>query len=48
MFDPTVPEPAFADYSAFRPLVRALVRESRRFRGPFYLFNGDSHVFNQD
>jgi len=48
MFDPTVPDPAFADYSAFRPLVQALVEESRRFHGPVYLFDGDSHVFNQD
>jgi hypothetical protein len=48
MFDPTVTAPAFADYSAFRPLVRAMVRESRRFDGPVYLFNGDSHRFNVD
>jgi hypothetical protein len=48
MFDPTVPDPAFSDYSAFKPLVQALVDESRRFHGPVYLFDGDSHVFNQD
>ena len=48
MFDPTVPDPAFADYSAFRPLVKVLVQQSRRFRGPVYLLNGDSHVFNED
>jgi hypothetical protein len=48
MFDPTVPDPAYADYAAFRPLVQALVKESRRFHGPVYLFNGDSHRFHQD
>ena len=33
MFDPTVTEPAAdADYSAFRPLVQALVDESHRVR----------------
>jgi hypothetical protein len=48
MFDPTVPDPKPADYAAFRPLVQALVAESRRFEGPVYLFNGDSHRFNQD
>lgn len=48
MFDPTVTAPAFADYSAFKPLVQAMVRESRRFHGPVYLFNGDSHRFNVD
>lgn len=48
MFDPTVTDPQFSDYSAFKPLVQALVDESRRFRGPVYLFNGDSHRFNSD
>jgi hypothetical protein len=48
MFDPTVEDPQVSDYSAFRPRVQALVDESRRFRGPVYLFNGDSHRFNQD
>ena len=48
LFDPTVPDPAFEHYSAFRPLAQALVDESRRFRGQVYLFNGDSHVFHQD
>ena len=48
MFDPTVTDPQISDYSAFKPLVQALVEESRRFRGPVYLFNGDSHRFNQD
>jgi hypothetical protein len=48
MFDPTVTAPAFADYSAFQPLVQAMVNESRHFSGPVYLFNGDSHRFNVD
>ncbi|NUS52738.1 MAG: hypothetical protein HOQ22_17080 [Nocardioidaceae bacterium] len=48
MFDPTVTDPKPSDYSAFRPLVQALVDESRGFAGPVYLFNGDSHRFNQD
>ena len=48
MFDPTVPNPAFADYVAFQPIVAAIARESASFRGPVYLFNGDSHVYESD
>jgi hypothetical protein len=48
MFDPTVAAPAFDDYSAFQPLVKAIVHESRHFAGQVYLFNGDSHRFNVD
>lgn len=48
MFDPTVPNPAFADYYGFQPIVAAIARESAAFRGPVYLFNGDSHVYNSD
>lgn len=48
MFDPTVPNPAYADYYAFQPIVRAIARESAAFRGPVYLFNGDSHVYTSD
>ena len=48
MFDTTVVNPSFSDYSAFRPLVQTLVDESRRYDGPVYLFNGDSHRSNQD
>jgi hypothetical protein len=48
MFDPTVPNPAFADYYGFQPIVAAIARESRAFHGPVYLFNGDSHVYNSD
>ena len=50
MFDTTVvdPAPTFAGYYAFQPIVQALVNESRTFRGPVYLVNGDSHVYNED
>ncbi len=48
MFDPTVADPQPAAYSAFRPLVQAILDEARRFRGPVYLFDGDSHVYRQD
>ena len=48
MFDPTVPNPRPADFSGFRTLVATIAAESARFEGPVYLFNGDSHVFNQD
>ncbi|MGJ0118488.1 hypothetical protein ACQ7HM_04700 [Williamsia sp. MIQD14] len=47
MFDPTY-EVTQKDDSAFTPLVRALVEESRSFGKPVYLFNGDSHVYNSD
>ena len=48
MFDPTVPNPTFADYYGFQPIVAAIARESLAFDGPVYLFNGDSHVYNSD
>ncbi len=48
MFDPTVSNPTFADYFAFQPIVAAIAQESAAFRGPVYLFNGDSHVYNDD
>ena len=48
MFDPTVSDPQISDYSAFKPLVQALIDESNSFDGPVYLFNGDSHRFNED
>lgn len=48
MFDPTVANPAQADFGAFKPLVHTLVEESTAFGGPVYLINGDSHVYNQD
>ncbi|MDX6229736.1 MAG: hypothetical protein QOI76_3126 [Frankiales bacterium] len=48
MFDPTVATPSFADYYGYQPIVAAIAREARDFRGPVYLFNGDSHVYNSD
>ena len=48
MFDPTVASPSFSDYFAFTPIVQAIARESARFRGQVYLFDGDSHVYNVD
>jgi hypothetical protein len=48
MFDVTVPDPQLADYSAFKPIVQAIIDRSSAFAGPVYLFNGDSHVFNTD
>ncbi|HZC71163.1 MAG TPA: metallophosphoesterase [Jatrophihabitans sp.] len=48
MFDPTVTDPAIANYDAFIPIVNAIASEARSFSGPVYLFNGDSHVFNAD
>jgi hypothetical protein len=48
MFDSTVPDAAYADYFAFQPIVQAIARESADFHGPVYLFNGDSHVYNDD
>ena len=48
MFDPTVPNPSFADYSGFQPIVAAIAEESAAFHGPVYLFNGDSHIYNND
>ena len=46
MFDPTVPTLTFADVYGFQAIVRAIARESGAFKGPVYLFNGDSHVYN--
>jgi hypothetical protein len=48
MFDPTVANPDPANYSAFTPIVETLVEEANRFDGPVYLFDGDSHVYNED
>lgn len=47
MFDPTW-SPTFADVSAFTPLVQLLIDESNAYDGETYLFNGDSHVYNED
>jgi hypothetical protein len=48
MFDPTVADPAYADYYGFTPIVAAIAREAAAFDGPVYLFNGDSHVYEDD
>jgi hypothetical protein len=48
MFDVTVSNPSFSDYSAFKPIVQAIIDRSSSFDGPVYLFNGDSHVFRTD
>jgi hypothetical protein len=43
-----VASPSFADSYGFQPIVAAIAREASSFRGPVYLFNGDSHVYNSD
>jgi hypothetical protein len=48
MFDPTVPNPQSADYSAYQPIVREIAAKAAAYGGPVYLFNGDSHVYNAD
>jgi hypothetical protein len=48
MFDPTVIAPAYADWYGFEPIVKAIAQEANAFHGPVFLFNGDSHVYNQD
>lgn len=48
MFDPTVGVPVYDEWYGFTPIVQAIAQESAAFRGPVYLFNGDSHVYNQD
>jgi hypothetical protein len=48
MFDPTVDNPQFSDYSAFQPLVQTIARRSAEHHGPVYLFDGDSHLYNVD
>ena len=48
MFDPTNTEPNFAEVYGFQPIVAAIARESARYDKPVYLFNGDSHIYNQD
>jgi hypothetical protein len=43
-----VTAPAYADWYGFEPIVKAIAQESSAFDGPVFLFNGDSHVYNQD
>jgi hypothetical protein len=48
MFDMTVASPSWSSYSAFKPLVQAILDEARAFGKPVYLFNGDSHRYRDD
>ncbi|WP_448002885.1 hypothetical protein [Agromyces bauzanensis] len=52
MFDPFLLGAGAAEHpelvSGFRPIIEALAEGSREFRGEVYLFNGDSHVYNDD
>jgi hypothetical protein len=48
MFDPTVGTPDWSNFSAFKPIVQAIVDESSSFDGSVYLFDGDSHRYNVD
>ncbi len=47
MFDPTH-TPVPAKLTAYKPLVQTLIDETNKFKGEVYLFNGDSHEFNND
>lgn len=52
MFDPFLLRMGTAEHpelvSGFRPIVDALAKGSREFGGEVYLFNGDSHIYNDD
>jgi hypothetical protein len=48
MFDGTVANPVFADWSGFQTIVQTIARESAAFGKPVMLFNGDSHVYTVD
>lgn len=52
MFDPFLLRMGAAEnpelVSGFRPIVEALAKGSREFGGEVYLFNGDSHIYNDD
>ena len=48
MFDPTVANPVFADYSAFQPIVHLIAKETAAFKGKVLLLDGDSHGFVVD
>lgn len=52
MFDPFLLRAGAAEHpelvSGFRPIVEALAEGAREFGGEVYLFNGDSHVYNED
>lgn len=52
MFDPYMLTQGVQDnpelVSGFRPIVEAIAAGSTSYGGPVYLFNGDSHVYNDD
>ena len=48
MFNPSVPNPQFSDYSAFKSIVQTIAARAASFGKPVVLFNGDTHVFRQD
>lgn len=52
MFDPFLLRMGAAEHpelvSGFHPIVDALAKGSREFGGEVYLFNGDSHIYNDD
>lgn len=52
MFDPYLLRTGVAQnpelVSGFQPIVEALAKGSREFGGEVYLFNGDSHIYNDD
>ncbi len=52
MFDPYMLSQGVTEnpelVSGFRPIVEAIVQGSRQFGGQVYLFNGDSHIYNDD
>jgi hypothetical protein len=47
MFDPTKPVDA-TKLTAYKPLVQTLINQTNQYKGQVYLFNGDSHEFNND
>jgi hypothetical protein len=48
MFDPTVPNPQPAGYSAFQPIVQTIAARTAALGKPVFLFNGDSHIYQSD
>lgn len=52
MFDPYMLSQGVTEnrelVSGFRPIVDAIAEGSRQFGGQVYLFNGDSHIYNDD
>ncbi|AKT52272.1 metallophosphoesterase [Arsenicicoccus sp. oral taxon 190] len=48
MFDPTYDGWKLEENNAFIPVIKALTEESNQFAGASYLFDGDSHRYNDD